>query len=84
MNKLTQQYENAKNQAMKFMQMGEISAYLQALAEMNKYKRMMTVLAYNQTFDYKIQNQFDNTKDYFKRPLNFLLYKKPLTEFATV
>jgi hypothetical protein len=47
MNKLTQQYENAKNQAMKFMQMGEISAYLQALAEMNKYKRMMTVLAYN-------------------------------------
>lgn len=47
MKDLAKQYETAKRQAMQFMQLGEIGAYIQALAEMNKYKRMMKALAYN-------------------------------------
>lgn len=47
MRQLTKQYENAKKRALNFMQMGEIAAYVEALSEMNKFKRMMHVLAYN-------------------------------------
>lgn len=47
MKDLNTQYENAKKRALSFMQMGEIAAYLKALSEMNKFKRMMTALAYN-------------------------------------
>ncbi len=40
-------YENAKNKANGLMVTGQISAYLQALKEMNQYKRMMTVVVAN-------------------------------------
>ncbi|MEE9349540.1 MAG: hypothetical protein V3U80_05790 [Flavobacteriaceae bacterium] len=39
-------YENAKSKANNFMIKGQISAYVQALKEMNQYKKMMiTVIA---------------------------------------
>lgn len=47
MRELAKQYENAKKRALSFMQMGEITAYMDALSEMNKFKRMMSALAYN-------------------------------------
>jgi len=47
MRELAKQYESAKKRALSFMQMGEIAAYLDALSEMNKFKRMMIAVAYN-------------------------------------
>jgi hypothetical protein len=47
MKDLTIQYENAKKRAMEFMKLGDISAYLQTLSEMNRYKRMIMVISYN-------------------------------------
>ena len=47
MKDLTKKYETAKKRALRFMQLGEIAAYIEVLAEMNKYKRQMTVIAYN-------------------------------------
>jgi hypothetical protein len=40
-------YQNAKIKATKFMENGQISNYVIALKEMNKYKKMMTMVASN-------------------------------------
>ncbi len=40
-------YENAKNNANIFMVKGQISAYVNALKEMNQYKKMLVVVAAN-------------------------------------
>tara|TARA_A200000113_G_scaffold212569_1_gene214196 strand:- start:663 stop:806 length:144 start_codon:yes stop_codon:yes gene_type:complete len=47
MNELTNKYENAKQNSIEFMKNGQISAYLNALLEMNKYKRLMLAVALN-------------------------------------
>ena len=39
MTDLIQKYETEKRKAAKFMRNGEISAYLNSLLEMNKYKK---------------------------------------------
>ena len=39
----SKQYEIAKSNSIKFMRKGQISAYFNALLEMNKYKTLMTV-----------------------------------------
>jgi hypothetical protein len=44
---LTNKYEIAKQSSIEFMQNGQISAYLQALLEMNKYKRLMIAVVSN-------------------------------------
>jgi len=44
---LVQQYENAKKRALSYMNTGEIAAYIDALSEMNKFKRMMSAVAWN-------------------------------------
>jgi len=40
-------YENAKNRANTLMAKGQISAYIQALKEMNQYKKMMIAIVAN-------------------------------------
>jgi hypothetical protein len=47
MKDLTKQYETAKQDSIKFMKMGQISDYLSALLEMNKYKRLMVAISAN-------------------------------------
>ncbi|WP_298779464.1 hypothetical protein [uncultured Polaribacter sp.] len=47
MKDLTNKYENAKNNSIKFMRNGQISAYLNSLIEMNKYKRLMIAIVAN-------------------------------------
>lgn len=47
MNELSNQYEIAKQNANIFMKNGQISAYLNALLEMNKYKRLMNAVVCN-------------------------------------
>ena len=47
MKDLTKQYETAKKNSKEFMKMGQISDYLNALLEMNKYKRLMVAVAAN-------------------------------------
>ena len=47
MKELKRQYEIAKQNATEFMKNGQISAYLNALLEMNKYKRLMTITVAN-------------------------------------
>ncbi|MBU3011487.1 hypothetical protein KO506_08735 [Polaribacter vadi] len=47
MNELTNKYENAKQDSIEFMKNGQISAYFNALLEMNKYKRLMLAVALN-------------------------------------
>jgi hypothetical protein len=47
MNKLTKQYEQAKSNSKVYMQNGQIAAYLNALLEMNKYKRLMVAVVAN-------------------------------------
>jgi len=47
MKDLTKQYETAKKNSIEFMRMGQISDYLNALLEMNKYKRLMVAVAAN-------------------------------------
>ena len=44
---LTNKYENAKQSSIEFMKNGQISAYLSALLEMNKYKRLMVAVIAN-------------------------------------
>ncbi|MCF6347922.1 MAG: hypothetical protein L3J20_06450 [Flavobacteriaceae bacterium] len=44
---LTKHYEIAKNNATLFMEKGQISAYFNALLEMNKYKKLMVAVASN-------------------------------------
>lgn len=40
-------YENAKNRANRLMVTGQISAYIDALKEVNQYKKMMLVVIAN-------------------------------------
>ena len=47
MNTLSSQYETAKNDSIEFMKNGQISAYFDALLEMNKYKRLMLAVIAN-------------------------------------
>jgi hypothetical protein len=47
MNTLFTQYEIAKKNAITFMKNGQISAYLNALTEMNTYKRLMIAVISN-------------------------------------
>lgn len=47
MKDLTRQYEIAKTNSIEFMKNGQIGAYLNALLEMNKYKRLMTAMVAN-------------------------------------
>jgi hypothetical protein len=47
MNTFSQQYETAKNNSKEFMKNGQISAYFNALVEMNKYKRLMVAVVSN-------------------------------------
>lgn len=44
---LTNKYETAKQNSIEFMKNGQISAYLNALLEMNRYKRLMVAVAAN-------------------------------------
>lgn len=44
---LSKNYETAKNNAILFMKKGQINAYFKALLEMNKYKKIMTVVTAN-------------------------------------
>lgn len=47
MKDLTNKYESAKQKSIEFMQTGQISAYLNSLLEMNKYKRLMIAITAN-------------------------------------
>ena len=47
MKDLTRQYEMAKQNSKEFMKNGQISAYLNALLEMNRYKRLMVAIVAN-------------------------------------
>lgn len=47
MDNLTNKYLEAKNNSIEFMKNGQIGAYLNALIEMNKYKRLMTAIIAN-------------------------------------
>jgi hypothetical protein len=47
MNTFSAQYETAKNNSMEIMKNGQISAYFEALLEMNKYKRLMIAVIAN-------------------------------------
>jgi hypothetical protein len=47
MNELNDKYENAKLNSIEFMKNGQISAYFNALLEMNKYKRLITAVIAN-------------------------------------
>tara|TARA_B110000503_G_scaffold21194_1_gene32175 strand:+ start:275 stop:418 length:144 start_codon:yes stop_codon:yes gene_type:complete len=47
MRDLTNKYENAKHNSIEFMKNGQISAYFNALLEMNKYKRLMIAIVAN-------------------------------------
>lgn len=44
---LKKHYENSKNRAVLFMERGNINAYLNALIEMNKYKKLMVAVSRN-------------------------------------
>jgi hypothetical protein len=44
MRDIKNQYEIAKHNSKKFMKNGQISAYLNALLEMNKYKRLLVAV----------------------------------------
>jgi len=47
MRDLTNKYESAKENSIEFMEKGQISAYFNALLEMNKYKRLMIAIVAN-------------------------------------
>lgn len=47
MKDLNNKYENAKSSSIEFMKNGQISAYFNALLEMNKYKRLMIAITAN-------------------------------------
>ena len=47
MNTFSEQYEIAKTNSIEFMKNGQISAYLNSLVEMNKYKRLMIAVVAN-------------------------------------
>jgi len=47
MKELIKQYENAKNNALKFMSKGQLNKYFDALIEMNHYKKLMLTVYVN-------------------------------------
>jgi len=47
MKNVLQQYETARNNSIEFMQKGQISAYFDALLEMNEYKKLMNAIVAN-------------------------------------
>lgn len=47
MNILAKKYETSKRKADEFMKRGQIPQYLNALLEMNKYKRLMIAVIAN-------------------------------------
>ena len=47
MKDLTRQYETSKQNSIEFMKNGQISAYFNALLEMNRYKRLMVAIVAN-------------------------------------
>ena len=47
MKELTKKYENSKRNSIEFMKRGQISAYFNALLEMNKYKRLLVAITAN-------------------------------------
>jgi len=47
MTELSKHYEKAKKKATLFMEKGQISAYFNALLEMNRYKKLMAAVASN-------------------------------------
>lgn len=54
MSNLQAQYATTKSNGITFMKNGQISAYLKALVKMNKYKKLLTVVASNSCFPSKI------------------------------
>jgi len=44
---LKKRYENSKNRAVLFMEKGKINDYLNALIEMNRYKKLMLAVTRN-------------------------------------
>ena len=44
---LKKHYENSKSRATLFMEKGNISAYINALVEMNRYKKLMIAVSRN-------------------------------------
>ncbi len=44
---LKKHYENSKNRAVLFMAKGDINDYINALIEMNRYKKLMLAVARN-------------------------------------
>lgn len=44
---LTNKYETAKQNSIEFMKNGQIADYLNALLEMNKYKRLLVAVTAN-------------------------------------
>ncbi|WP_299619730.1 hypothetical protein [uncultured Tenacibaculum sp.] len=47
MKNLTRQYDIANNKAKEFMKNGQITQYFEALLEVNKYKKLMTIVVSN-------------------------------------
>lgn len=47
MKSFNQQYQIAKQNAIDFMEKGQITAYFDALLEMNKYKKLMVAVVAN-------------------------------------
>lgn len=47
MNTFSTQYNTAKNNSKEFMKNGQITAYFNALLEMNKYKKLMIAVVSN-------------------------------------
>ena len=47
MKSFSQQYQIAKQNAVEYMEKGQIVAYLDALLEMNKYKKLMVAVVAN-------------------------------------
>lgn len=47
MTDLTNKYETAKQNSIEFMKNGQIADYLNALLEMNKYKRLLVAVTAN-------------------------------------
>ncbi len=47
MKDLTKQYETARQNSKEFMRAGKIAEYLNALLEMNKYKKLMLAVVAN-------------------------------------
>ena len=47
MKNLTRQYETAKSESKEFMKNGQIGAYINALIEMNRYKKLIVATVAN-------------------------------------